>query len=82
MIGVQSSAFPLSLLPRPASQILCPIPQYPLYSATIRLLGGALVPYMLDEDNNWGLSASNIRQAIADARAKGITVSGRNVQEG
>ena len=37
---------------------------------------------MLDEDNNWGLSASNIRQAIADARAKGITVSGRNVQEG
>ena len=30
--------------------ILVPIPQYPLYSASIALLGGVLIPYELDEE--------------------------------
>ena len=33
--------------------ILCPIPQYPLYSASITLFGGTLVPYVLDEAAGW-----------------------------
>eukprot|EP00245_Coleochaete_scutata_P011282 TRINITY_DN4160_c0_g1_i1.p1 TRINITY_DN4160_c0_g1~~TRINITY_DN4160_c0_g1_i1.p1 ORF type:complete len:537 (-),score=86.64 TRINITY_DN4160_c0_g1_i1:994-2451(-) len=54
--------------------ILVPIPQYPLYSATIALLGGTLVPYMLDEDSNWGMDINSLDSATAEARRKGINV--------
>ncbi|CAE5958343.1 unnamed protein product [Arabidopsis arenosa] len=54
--------------------ILVPVPQYPLYSATISLLGGTLVPYYLDESENWGLDVNNLRQSVAQARSQGITV--------
>ena len=56
-------------------QILVPVPQYPLYSATISLLGGSLVPYYLDESENWGLDVNNLRQSVAQARSQGISVS-------
>ena len=35
--------------------LLTPIPQYPLYSASLTLLGGELVPYYLNEGGNWGV---------------------------
>jgi len=35
---------------------MIPIPQYPLYSASIALLDGRQVGYYLDESSNWGLS--------------------------
>jgi hypothetical protein len=54
---------------------LVPVPQYPLYSAIISLFGGSLVPYYLEEEANWNLDFANIRQAVAEARSKGITVS-------
>lgn len=57
------------------SQILVPVPQYPLYSATITLFGGSLVPYYLEETANWGLDIANLRQSVAQARSQGITVS-------
>lgn len=56
-------------------QILVPVPQYPLYSAAISLFGGSLVPYYLEETANWGLDIQNLRQSVAEARARGITVS-------
>jgi len=49
--------------------ILVPIPQYPLYSASIALLGGILIPYELDEANDWGLSIENVQRAVDKARA-------------
>jgi len=52
--------------------ILIPIPQYPLYSATITLYGGAQVGYHLDEANGWKLSLATLERAIRDARTKGI----------
>jgi aspartate/methionine/tyrosine aminotransferase len=52
--------------------ILIPIPQYPLYSATITLYGGAQIGYHLDEANGWKLSRDILERAIRDARAKGI----------
>ena len=55
-------------------QILVPVPQYPLYSATIALLGGTLVPYYLEETANWGLDVNELRQSVEQARFKGITV--------
>ncbi|KAL1807276.1 hypothetical protein ACET3Z_030344 [Daucus carota] len=55
-------------------QILVPVPQYPLYSAAISLFGGSLVPYYLEETANWGLDIQNLRQSVAEARTRGITV--------
>jgi aspartate/methionine/tyrosine aminotransferase len=52
--------------------ILIPIPQYPLYSATITLYGGTAVGYQLDEANGWKLSRATLDRSIAEARAKGI----------
>ncbi|XP_068637318.1 glutamate--glyoxylate aminotransferase 2-like isoform X2 [Aristolochia californica] len=54
--------------------ILVPVPQYPLYSASISLNGGSLVPYYLEESANWGLDVNNLRQSVLQARAKGINV--------
>ncbi|XP_059642224.1 alanine aminotransferase 2-like [Cornus florida] len=53
--------------------ILCPIPQYPLYSASIALHGGTLVPYYLDEATGWGLEISELKQQLEAAKSKGIT---------
>ena len=52
--------------------ILIPIPQYPLYSATITLYGGVAVGYHLDEANGWKLSLASLERSIADARRSGI----------
>jgi glutamate--glyoxylate aminotransferase len=56
--------------------ILVPIPQYPLYSASIQLLGGTLLPYELDESKGWALSIESLRKAVASARAQGKCVRG------
>uniref|UniRef100_J3LKP4 Alanine aminotransferase 2 n=1 Tax=Oryza brachyantha TaxID=4533 RepID=J3LKP4_ORYBR len=54
--------------------IMCPIPQYSLYSASLALHGGALVPYYLDESSGWGLEISELKSQLEDARSKGINV--------
>lgn len=54
--------------------ILVPIPQYPLYSASIALHGGALVPYYLNESTGWGLEISDVKKQLEDARSRGIDV--------
>jgi glutamate--glyoxylate aminotransferase len=51
-----------------ADGILVPIPQYPLYSASIQLYGGTLVPYSLKEDKGWGMDLDEIRKTVKDAR--------------
>lgn len=54
--------------------IFCPIPQYPLYSASIALHGGTLVPYYLNEATGWGMEVSELKKQLEAAQAKGITV--------
>lgn len=44
--------------------VLLPIPQYPLYSAAVTLLGGRIVPYFLDEESNWDLTVQLIQNFI------------------
>nr|AIT69914.1 alanine transaminase [Punctaria latifolia] len=56
--------------------LLTPIPQYPLYSASLTLLGGALVPYHLNEGASWGVEMENLRNTLAAARAEGTEVRG------
>ncbi|MGB4586729.1 MAG: aminotransferase class I/II-fold pyridoxal phosphate-dependent enzyme [Rectinemataceae bacterium] len=54
--------------------IMVPIPQYPLYSASISLYGGAQVGYYLDEASGWSLSSDMLEKAWFEARGKGIDV--------
>lgn len=55
---------------------LVPIPQYPLYSATLTLYGGQLVPYELDEAKGWALDVQSLRAQLAAARTRGLCVRG------
>ncbi|MFZ2636877.1 MAG: aminotransferase class I/II-fold pyridoxal phosphate-dependent enzyme [Rectinemataceae bacterium] len=54
--------------------IMIPIPQYPLYSASIALYGGKQVGYYLDEAEGWALSESMLEDAFVAARAEGTKV--------
>lgn len=54
--------------------IMVPIPQYPLYSATITLYGGQRVDYYLDEASGWKLTLSQLEDAHRKASAAGIKV--------
>lgn len=58
----------------PKTGILVPIPQYPLYTATLSLLNARLVPYYLDESKAWGTDLSAIRDALKKAKAEGTDV--------
>jgi len=56
--------------------IMIPIPQYPLYSATLDLLGGHQVGYFLDEESIWGLNMEELERSLTEAKEKGINVVG------
>jgi aspartate/methionine/tyrosine aminotransferase len=62
------------LIAEPTDGIMIPIPQYPLYSATITLYGGRQVPYYLDEGADWRLARRLLDESIAEARRAGVRV--------
>ncbi|GER54815.1 alanine aminotransferase 2 [Striga asiatica] len=64
----------------PADGILVPVPQYPLYSATIALMGGSLVPYYLEETANWGLDVRGM-VIINPGNPTGQCLSETNLRE-
>lgn len=49
--------------------IMIPVPQYPLYSATITEYNAYPIYYHLDEDNNWGLNLKEIGTAYSKAKS-------------
>ncbi|XP_062591773.1 alanine aminotransferase 1-like [Saccostrea cucullata] len=48
--------------------VMIPIPQYPLYTATIAEYNAYPINYYLDEDNAWSLHASELRRSLNEAR--------------
>jgi alanine transaminase len=54
--------------------IMVPMPQYPLYSATIRKHDGVQVNYYPDEDNGWTLAKSELERSYAEAKNSGVNV--------
>ncbi|XP_022671124.1 alanine aminotransferase 1-like isoform X1 [Varroa jacobsoni] len=66
----------LSLLNEPINGqqpgVMIPIPQYPLYTATLAEYDMGQIPYYLDEDNNWALNISELERSIKDAKRKCI----------
>ncbi|KAA8498084.1 Glutamate--glyoxylate aminotransferase 1 [Porphyridium purpureum] len=53
--------------------VMMPIPQYPLYSATVEVMNGTKVGYFLDESNEWGMDIAELDRAYNDAVASGVT---------
>jgi aspartate/methionine/tyrosine aminotransferase len=62
------------LITGPDDGIMVPIPQYPLYSATITRCGGTQVGYFPDEDAGWTLGRAQLEEPLAAARARGVKV--------
>lgn len=58
----------------PQTGVLVPIPQYPLYTATLSLLNAHCVPYYLDESKHWATDISSIENQLADAQKNDIDV--------
>lgn len=52
--------------------VLLPIPQYPLYSATMSLWKGTVLPYHLDEENKWGLKVEDLEKQVHVAQKQGV----------
>jgi len=59
---------------KPETGIMVPIPQYPLYTATLSVLDARCVPYYLDEEAAWSTSIDSIRTAYDQAVAAGTDV--------
>jgi aspartate/methionine/tyrosine aminotransferase len=62
------------LISGPQDGIMIPIPQYPLYSATITLYEGKQVGYYLDEGHDWKLSEAMLEESLQEARRYGVKV--------
>ncbi|KAI1411076.1 PLP-dependent transferase [Hypoxylon sp. FL1857] len=58
----------------PTTGVLVPIPQYPLYTASLSVLNSTCVPYYLDESAQWGTSLASIKEAYNKAKGEGIDV--------
>jgi alanine transaminase len=54
--------------------IMIPIPQYPLYSATIQLCGGQQVGYLLNEESGWSLEVEELERSYKEATSKGVNI--------
>ncbi|KAJ7744790.1 1-aminocyclopropane-1-carboxylate synthase 2 [Mycena maculata] len=62
------------LITAPTDGILIPIPQYPLYTATLAQHHGTPVGYLLNEADGWSTDPESIRAALAKAAAEGVQI--------
>ena len=62
------------LIAQKTDGVMIPIPQYPLYSASIKMFGGSQVNYYPDEENDWALNKTVLEDAYANATREGIHV--------
>ncbi len=64
------------LIAGPEDGIMVPIPQYPLYSASITMFGGVQVDYHPDEERGWALDRAELERAYSEAARQGVNVKG------
>ena len=62
------------LITNKSDGIMIPIPQYPLYSATIHRCGGVQVNYYPDEENGWNLTLEVLEESYALAKSDGVNI--------
>lgn len=53
---------------------MVPVPQYPLYSAQVALLGTRFCGYYLDEDKNWDITPADLKETYDAAKLEGTEV--------
>lgn len=58
-------------------EILVPMPDYPLWTASVNLAGGKAVHYLCDEQSEWNPDIADIRKKVTD-KTKGIVVINPN----
>ncbi|XP_078009949.1 alanine aminotransferase 1-like [Phascolarctos cinereus] len=49
--------------------VMIPIPQYPLYSATLAEFDAVQINYCLNEEHQWGLDVAELQRALGQAKA-------------
>ena len=59
---------------KPETGVLVPIPQYPLYTATLAVLNARCVPYYLEESQQWGTNLDAIKDSYRKAKSEGTDV--------
>ncbi|KAH9639680.1 hypothetical protein HF086_002506 [Spodoptera exigua] len=73
------------LLPTYLSSVLIPIPQYPLYSASLAEYGLGQIGYYLDEDNNWALDVKELERAFQEGSkthaVRAIVLTRQNIED-
>ena len=65
-----------ALLRAPSDGFMIPVPQYPLYSASLALYGGTQIGYYLDEEAGWQLDEGILSESLAAAQERGATPVG------
>jgi alanine transaminase len=72
--GASGSATALltALIDGPQDGLMIPIPQYPLYTATLALLGGTPVPYYPEEEKAWAITVADLEASYAKAKDEGV----------
>lgn len=48
--------------------VLIPIPQYPLYTASLAEFSMTPIGYFLNEEKNWGLDIPELERSISEAK--------------
>ncbi|SCU87255.1 LAFA_0E05644g1_1 [Lachancea sp. 'fantastica'] len=56
----------------PENGCLIPIPQYPLYTATLALNNATALPYYLDEESGWSTDPQQIEDVVKASIEKGV----------
>lgn len=59
----------------PETGVLIPIPQYPLYTASLALNNSHALPYYLDEQSGWSTNPPEIEEVVTNAIEQGIRPS-------
>ncbi|CCF56848.1 hypothetical protein KAFR_0B05530 [Kazachstania africana CBS 2517] len=72
----KAASYLLSLLCKDKNTgVLIPIPQYPLYTATITLCDAKMLPYYLNEESGWSTNTNEIEKVVLDAIADNVKPS-------
>lgn len=69
--------FAMHALLNVGDEVLVPMPDYPLWTASTTLAGGTAVHYLCDEENSWNPSISDIRAKVT-SKTKAIVVINPN----
>lgn len=72
----KAATYLLSILCRgKETGVLVPIPQYPLYTASIEMYNSTMLPYYLDEESGWSTNAEEIEKTVLESISRGVKPS-------